>query len=71
MAILKIARLGNPVLRQRAQPIPGKEIKNPEVQRLIRDMVETMREYEGVGFGEAPQVHGIPSAHHGESYRKS
>ncbi len=56
MAILKIARLGNPVLRQRAQPIPEKEIKNPEVQRLIRDMVETMRKYEGVGLA-APQVH--------------
>jgi peptide deformylase len=56
MAILKIARLGNPVLRRRAQPIPEKEIKSPEVQRLIRDLVATMREYEGAGLA-APQVH--------------
>jgi peptide deformylase len=56
MAILKIARLGNPVLRKKAQPIPEKEIQNPDVQRLIRDMVATMREYEGVGLA-APQVH--------------
>jgi peptide deformylase len=56
MAILKIARLGNPVLRQKAQRIPEKEIRNPEVQQLIRDIIETMREYDGVGLA-APQVH--------------
>jgi len=56
MAILKVARLGHPVLRQMAAPIPVKEIRSPEVQRLIDDMVETMREYNGAGLA-ANQVH--------------
>ena len=54
MAILKIANLGNPVLRVPAEPV--KNIQAPEIQRLIDDMVETMREYRGVGLA-APQVH--------------
>ena len=56
MAILKVARLGHPVLRQVALPVPVKEIRSPEIQRLIDDMVETMREYNGAGLA-APQVH--------------
>jgi peptide deformylase len=56
MSILKIARMGHPVLRKRAEPIPPEEIRGPEVQRLIRDMLETMVEYNGVGLA-APQVH--------------
>jgi peptide deformylase len=54
MAILKIAVLGNPVLRIPAEPV--KNIQAPEIQRLIDDMIETMREYRGVGLA-APQVH--------------
>ena len=56
MAIRKIARLGNPVLREKTREIPPDQIRSPEVQRLIDDMIETMREYEGVGLA-APQVH--------------
>jgi peptide deformylase len=56
MAILKVARLGHPVLRKVAEPIPVKEIRSPETQRLIDDMVETMREYNGAGLA-ANQVH--------------
>ncbi|GAB4320831.1 MAG: peptide deformylase [Candidatus Zixiibacteriota bacterium] len=56
MSILKIARMGHPVLRQVAEPIPPKEIKSAEIQRLIDDMFETMVEYSGVGLA-APQVH--------------
>jgi len=56
MAILKVARLGHPVLRQAAAPVPVQEIRSPEIQRLIDDMVETMREYDGAGLA-APQVH--------------
>ncbi|MSO76843.1 MAG: peptide deformylase [Alphaproteobacteria bacterium] len=54
MAILKIARLGNPVLIRPADAIadPG----HPEVRRLARDMVETMLDAPGVGLA-APQVH--------------
>jgi peptide deformylase len=54
MAILKIANLGNPVLRIPAEPV--KSIQSPDIQRLIDDMIETMREYHGVGLA-APQVH--------------
>jgi peptide deformylase len=56
MAILKVARLGHPVLRRAAEPVPLREIARPETQRLIDDMVETMHEYVGVGLA-APQVH--------------
>lgn len=56
MSILKVARLGHPVLREIAAPIEPREIRGPEIQRLIRDMFETMAEYNGVGLA-APQVH--------------
>jgi peptide deformylase len=56
MSILKVARLGHPVLRAGARPLTAKEVATPEVQRLIEDMVETMREYNGVGLA-AVQVH--------------
>ncbi len=56
MAILKVARLGHPVLRQKAQPVPVDEIRSASIQRLIDDMVETMREYDGAGLA-ANQVH--------------
>jgi peptide deformylase len=56
MAILKVARLGHPVLRQVAHAIPEREIGAPETQRFIDDMIETMREYNGAGLA-ATQVH--------------
>jgi len=56
MSILKIAKLGNPVLRQIAKPATAGAIRSHEIQRLIKDMVATMREYGGVGLA-APQVH--------------
>jgi peptide deformylase len=56
MAILKVARLGHPVLRRQASPVPVREIGSPEIQRLIDDMIETMREYNGAGLA-ANQVH--------------
>jgi peptide deformylase len=54
MAILKVANLGNPILRTPAEPV--KNIQAPDIQRLIDDMIETMQEYHGVGLA-APQVH--------------
>lgn len=54
--ILKVARLGNPVLRQKARPVPVREIRSPGVLSFIESMVQTMREYDGVGLA-APQVH--------------
>ena len=58
MAILKVARLGHPVLRKVAAPVPMSEIRAAETQRLIDDMIETMREYNGAGLA-APQVHAL------------
>ena len=56
MSILKVARMGHPVLRAKARPIERGEIKSAAVQKLIDDMIETMVEYHGVGLA-APQVH--------------
>src|SRR5438045_1739973 len=56
MAILKVARLGHPVLREKAQPVPLEAIRSAEFQRLIDDMVETMRGYAGSGLA-ANRVH--------------
>ena len=56
MAILKVARLGHPVLREQARPVPVDEIRSAPIQQLIDDMVETMREYDGAGLA-ATQVH--------------
>ena len=56
MSILKVARMGHPVLRAKARPIERAEIKTPVIQKLIDDMVQTMVEYHGVGLA-APQIH--------------
>src|SRR5436190_1505645 len=56
MAILKVARMGHPVLRRVADPVSVANIKTPALQQLIEDMIETMHEYQGVGLA-APQVH--------------
>jgi peptide deformylase len=56
MSILKIARLGHPVLRARARKAEASEVKSPAFQKLVDDMIETMREYDGIGLA-APQVH--------------
>lgn len=56
MAILKVARMGHPVLRARARAIDPGDIRSPRIQKLIDDMLETMREYQGIGLA-APQVH--------------
>ena len=56
MSILKVARLGHPVIRAQAKPLNMQEIGTADVQRFIDDMIETMHEYDGVGLA-APQVH--------------
>jgi len=56
MAILKVARLGHPVLRRKADPVPPESIGAPEIQTLIDDMLETMVDQDGAGLA-APQVH--------------
>lgn len=54
MAILKIARMGHPVLLQKCAAVsdPGA----PEIRRLVADMMETMEDAPGVGLA-APQVY--------------
>jgi len=56
MSILKVARMGHPVLRTKARALDRGEVKSPVVQQLIDDMIDTMFEYHGVGLA-APQVH--------------
>ena len=56
MSILKVARMGHPVLRMRARPLTPAEVRGPAIQELIDDMIDTMHEYNGVGLA-APQVH--------------
>ena len=55
---LKIVQAGDPVLRQEARLLAPEEILRDDVQRLIRDMRETMRDAPGVGLA-APQI-GLP-----------
>lgn len=56
MSILKVARMGHPVLRTPARAIDPGDVKSSSIQQLIDDMFETMTEYQGVGLA-APQVH--------------
>jgi peptide deformylase len=56
MSILKVARMGHPVLRAKARALDRRDIKTAVVQKLIDDMIDTMVEYHGVGLA-APQVH--------------
>lgn len=55
MALLKIAKIGNPVLRKVAEPVPVEDIGTPAMQRFIDDMFETMYDADGIGLA-APQV---------------
>ena len=54
MAILKIARMGHPVLRQRAAEV--RDPTAPEIRQLVADMAETLEDIDGAGLA-APQVH--------------
>ncbi len=54
MAILKIARMGHPVLMGKAKEVG--DPTSPMVRKLVADMVETMLDAPGVGLA-APQVH--------------
>jgi peptide deformylase len=56
MSILKVARMGHPVLRRKARALDRSEVKSAAIQKLIDDLIETMTEYHGVGLA-APQIH--------------
>jgi peptide deformylase len=55
MAVLKVRKYGDPVLRRRAEPV--REV-TPEIRRFVDDMIDTMYDEVGIGLA-APQV-GIP-----------
>lgn len=58
MAVLKIARLGNPILRRVAQPVDLEQLNGDpenELQKFIDDLIDTMHHEGGVGIA-APQV---------------
>jgi peptide deformylase len=54
MALLKIAKMGNPVLRARAAEVD--DATAPWIKQLVADMLETMNDAGGTGIA-APQVH--------------
>ncbi|WP_416898936.1 MAG: peptide deformylase [Minwuia sp.] len=54
MAILKIAKMGHPVLRRVAEPV--EDPTSPEILKLAGDMMETLEDIGGAGLA-APQVH--------------
>jgi peptide deformylase len=56
MALRKIATIGHPVLRERAREVTREELASAPLQRLIDDMVDTMRDASGAGIA-ANQVH--------------
>jgi len=50
VSVLEIAAVGDPVLRRRAEELTAEELRSPEVQRLIDDLVETKRAAGGAGL---------------------
>jgi len=56
MSIRKVARMGHPVLREKARHLTDEEIRSPWLEDLLEDMVDTMEEYGGIGLA-APQIH--------------
>lgn len=57
MSVLKVTKLGNPILREVSKPVDLKLLSDPngELQTFIDDMIDTMHEEGGVGLA-APQV---------------
>jgi peptide deformylase len=56
MAIRKIARMGHPVLRAPVRTLSPEDIRSPEFEMLLRDMIETMNDAGGIGIA-APQIY--------------
>jgi peptide deformylase len=50
VSVLPIVTVGDPVLRERAREVTPEELRSPETQRLIDDMIETMRAAGGAGL---------------------
>jgi peptide deformylase len=56
MALRKIATIGHPILRQPARELTREELGSAPLQRLVDDMVDTMRDASGAGIA-ANQVY--------------
>lgn len=56
MTLRRIAQLGEPVLRKAARPLAVDELGTREMQRLVSDMIDTMRDADGAGLA-APQIY--------------
>lgn len=56
MALRKIARMGEPILRRVAAPVTREQLGTPFLEQLIVDMIETMHDANGAGLA-APQVY--------------
>jgi peptide deformylase len=50
MTVLPIVTVGDPVLRERAREVTAEELRAPQTQRLIDDMIDTMRAAGGAGI---------------------
>ena len=55
MPVRPIVRLGHPALRTLAPTASRETLASPDTQQLIDDMIDTMRDAQGVGLA-APQV---------------
>ena len=55
MAVRKVVRMGDPILRRPADPLDPKAIGSDALNRLIADMVDTLHDYGGIGLA-APQI---------------
>ena len=59
MALLKIAQIGEPVLREQARAVDPKIIGSDQIQTLIDDMIETMRDANGAGIAANQVYHAL------------
>ncbi len=50
MSVREIVTIGDPVLRARAREVAPDELRSPEVQQLIDDLIETKRAAHGAGL---------------------
>jgi peptide deformylase len=55
MAVRKIIRMGHPTLRRPARRLEARELKSPEIGRLVNDMIDTLNDAGGIGLA-APQI---------------
>ena len=55
MSVLKVTKMGNPVLRKDCKPVKVSKIRTKKFQKFIDSMVDTMRDENGAGIA-APQV---------------